>query len=82
MIAAWRRKIQRGERKSRPIQVPVALSLGPQMKAKFYDEAEALRLHPNQLATQIIESWLVDRRKVVRMPDEHYTSMNAEEVVG
>lgn len=82
MIAAWRRKIRASERRTRPVRTTVELSLGPQMKAKFFDAAEAMRLHPNQLATQIVESWLVDRKKPVRMPEEHYTATHAQEMVG
>lgn len=81
MIPAWRRNIIRGERRTRPIPVKLAVSLGPIMRTKFFDEAEAMRLHPNQLATQIIEAWLVDRKKILKMPDEHYTAQHVEEAV-
>jgi hypothetical protein len=80
MMPAWRRNIQLGERRSRPVQMSVCLSLGPELKKKFFDQAETLGLHPNQLATQIVEAWLVDRKKVYTMPDEHYTARHDEEM--
>lgn len=60
MIPAWRRKL----RGSRPERMAFQVRLGPVLKARYFDEAEALQLHPDQLATEIIEAWLVGRKRL------------------
>jgi hypothetical protein len=62
MTPAWRRSIASGKRRSRPTRLGVELSLGPVLKGRLLDEAEAMRIHPNQLVSQIVEVWLVGRK--------------------
>lgn len=65
MSESWAQKIRRAELRTRPARIPINLSLTIGLNRRFFEESATLKLHPNQLASQIVEAWLVGRKREV-----------------